>query len=69
MKKVCWNITSKCNRKCKYCFKFNREDLSLESNLLILDKLIYYKVDKIVSNFDNNEINYIYHEVSGDGCI
>lgn len=48
MKKVCWNITSKCNRKCKYCFKFNREDLPLENNLLILNKLINYKVDKIV---------------------
>lgn len=48
MKKVCWNITSKCNRNCKYCFKFNRKDLSLENNLLILNRLIYNKVDKIV---------------------
>lgn len=48
MKKVCWNITSKCNRNCKYCFKFNREDLPLENNLLILDKLVYYKIAKIV---------------------
>lgn len=47
MKKVCWNITSKCNRNCKYCFKFNRKDLSLDENLLILNKLIEYKVDKI----------------------
>ena len=48
MKKVCWNITSKCNRNCKYCFKFNKEDLSFEDNLLILDKLINYKVNNIV---------------------
>ncbi len=69
MKKVCWNITSKCNRNCKYCFKFNREDLPLENNLLILDKLIYYKVDKIVWSggepflYENlNELLKISHE-------
>lgn len=48
MEKVCWNITSKCNRNCKYCFRFNRSDLPLENNLSILDKLICYGVTKIV---------------------
>ncbi len=45
--KVCWNITSKCNRKCKYCFKFDREDLSLEKNKKILEELHKMGVMKI----------------------
>lgn len=77
MKKVCWNITSKCNRNCKYCFKFNREDLSLENNLLILNRLIYYyKVKKIVwaggEPFlykDLNKLLKISHEHNIINCV
>jgi len=45
--KVCWNITSKCNKNCKYCFKFDKEDLSLEDNKKILNTLINRKVKRI----------------------
>lgn len=47
MKKVCWNITSDCNKNCVYCFKFNRNNLSLGANKKILDKLIKMGVEKI----------------------
>lgn len=38
--KICWNITEKCNRSCKHCFRFrNSEELSLEDNIKILETL------------------------------
>ncbi len=45
--KVCWNITSRCNKNCQYCFKFNKEDLSLEENKKILNSLIERDVERI----------------------
>lgn len=45
--KVCWNITSKCNKNCKYCFKFDKKELSLEENKKILDNLIKRNVTSI----------------------
>lgn len=45
--KVCWNITSKCNRNCRYCFKFTKNDLSLEDNKKILARLVELGVKKI----------------------
>lgn len=45
--KVCWNITSKCNRNCCYCFKFLEDDLSLNENIEILNRLADNNVKKI----------------------
>lgn len=36
---VCWRITSKCNRKCPFCFRPNRTDLSIENIYKIIDNL------------------------------
>lgn len=39
--KICWNITNKCNLMCKHCFReLNEEELPLETNKKILDKLV-----------------------------
>lgn len=45
--KVCWNITSCCNKNCKYCFKFNQRELTLEENKKVLDSLIERGVSHI----------------------
>lgn len=47
-KSICWDITSKCNDTCKFCYRntYNM-DLSLDENKKILKKMIDYGVDKI----------------------
>ena len=45
--RVCYNITSKCNRNCRYCFKFEKKDLSLEDNVKVLQNLVKNGVSKI----------------------
>lgn len=45
--KVCWNITSRCNQNCKYCFRFCKDELPLDKNLEILNGLIKSKVERI----------------------
>ena len=46
--RVCWNITSKCNKNCRYCFKFKDEDISLDNMFKVLDKLKELNVKKII---------------------
>jgi len=45
--KVCWNITSRCNKNCKYCFKFNQKELTLEENKRILENLTKRDISSI----------------------
>ncbi len=44
---VCWNITEKCNEFCEFCYRTIVDDLTLEKNKRIADKLIEYGVEKI----------------------
>lgn len=44
---VCWNITRKCNENCSFCYRTISNDLSLENNKIIADKLIDHGVEKI----------------------
>ena len=44
---VCWNITEKCNENCKFCYRTLADDLNLEQNKAIADKLIEHGVEKI----------------------
>lgn len=44
---VCWNITEKCNEFCEFCYRTLADDLSLEENKTIADKLIEHGVEKI----------------------
>ena len=44
---VVWNITSKCNQKCKFCFRKKTTDNSLEKNKEIVDKLSELKINAL----------------------
>ena len=47
-KSVCWNITSKCNGECKFCYRLisNKEN-TLNQNKKVLKKLISMGIEKI----------------------
>lgn len=48
IKSICWDITSKCNECCGFCYRNqNIKELDLNSNKFILKKLIDFGVDKI----------------------
>ena len=48
IKSICWDITSRCNECCGFCYRNqNNKELNLESNKIILKKLIDFGVDKI----------------------
>ncbi|MFH1036859.1 MAG: radical SAM protein, partial [Patescibacteria group bacterium] len=36
---VCWRITSKCNRKCPFCFRPDRQELNSKKVFKIVDDL------------------------------
>ncbi len=40
-KRVCWNITARCNQNCRYCHRFlNVKELDFDENKRILNNLI-----------------------------
>ena len=48
MENICWNITHKCNRYCKHCFRdANEKDLLIDENIKILYDLISIGIKKI----------------------
>lgn len=44
---VCWNITSKCNEDCKFCFRKKCNENTLEQNKKIFDNLSKIKIQKL----------------------
>ena len=45
---VCWNITSRCNENCQFCYRIMcRKENTYEQNDKILDMLIKLKINKI----------------------
>lgn len=52
---VCWNLTSRCNQSCEFCFRDTTEkELPLLENMDILKKLINYGIKKI--SFTGGEV-------------
>lgn len=52
---VCWNLTSRCNQSCRFCFRDTTEkELSISENMDILNELISYGIKKI--SFTGGEV-------------
>lgn len=48
VRSICWDITTRCNDCCAFCYRdLDSPELDLESNMLILKKLIDFGVGKI----------------------
>jgi len=48
IKRVCWNITNRCNDSCPFCFRDKeRDSLTFEQNAIIASKLIAGKINHI----------------------
>jgi len=57
---ICWNVTSKCNENCKFCYRKICKDNSLEENKKIFDNISKVKIGKIT--FAGGE-PLLYHEL------
>lgn len=44
---ICWNITSKCNENCKFCYRKISNDQLLEDNIKIFNNINKVKINKI----------------------
>lgn len=48
LKSICWDITSKCNDSCPFCYRNqNNNELSIDDNKKIIKKLLEFGVGKI----------------------
>lgn len=48
LRSICWDITSRCNEQCGFCYRnVQATDLDYESNIIILKKLLDFGVNKI----------------------
>jgi MoaA/NifB/PqqE/SkfB family radical SAM enzyme len=44
---IVWNLTSKCNECCKFCFRKKCKDISLIENKKIVDKISNWKIETL----------------------
>ena len=48
LRSICWDITSRCNEQCGFCYRnVQATELDYKSNIIILKKLLDYGVSKI----------------------
>ena len=81
--KVCWNLTNKCNKNCRFCFRDkNLKPLSLEDNLVVLDNLSKMDVSKItfsggepllypnlIDLLKESKNRFIYNKINTNGSL
>ena len=71
-KSVCWNITSRCNGECKFCYRLlSNRDNTLEQNRKVLKKLISMGIEKITWTGGEallyNELSFLMKEAHKNG--